>query len=431
MREDIKERIELIRMGKVPEGYRKIKHGIISEAFKMVLLGELVDFQNGINAEKEKFSFGVKIISVTDVLKEEPIFYDAIKNEIDISEEELENYEVNYGDILFQRSSENIEDAGTANVYLDEKKRATFGGFVIRGKKKTDYNPIVINEILKMQYVRKQVMKMAAGAQHINISQDSLKKIWIAIPKIAQQGYIEKMFNSYSVRKNLLEKMIDEKRKKKKYLTQILLTGNKRFSKFNSVWKKTKLSVVFTEKKEFSTKGTVLEHVSLTKEGIIPKGDRYDREHLVKSTEKEYKITRLNDICYNPANLKFGVICRNKYGDAIFSPIYVTFEVNPMYDIEFISQFVTRWDFINAVRKYEEGTVYERMAVKPEDFLKFEVTLPELEEQRAIARVLSMADKEIELLEKKLELIKQEKKAMMQLLLTGIVRVSEEKMEVD
>lgn len=431
MREDIKERIELIRMGKVPEGYGKIKHGIISEAFKMVLLGELVDFQNGINAEKEKFSSGVKIISVTDVLKEEPIFYDAIKNEIDISEEELENYEVNYGDILFQRSSENIEDAGTANVYLDEKKGATFGGFVIRGKKKTDYNPIVINEILKMQYVRKQVMKMAAGVQHINISQDSLKKIWIAIPKIAQQDYIEKMFNSYSVRKNLLEKMIDEKRKKKKYLTQILLTGNKRFSKFNSEWKKTKLSVVLTERKEFSTKGTVFEHVSLTKEGIIPKGDRYDREHLVKSTEKEYKITRLNDICYNPANLKFGVICRNKYGDAIFSPIYVTFDVNPMYDIEFISQFITRWDFINAVRKYEEGTVYERMAVKPEDFLKFEVTLPELEEQRAIARVLSMADKEIELLEKKLELIKQEKKAMMQLLLTGIVRVSEDKMEVD
>lgn len=274
MREDIKERIELIRAGKVPEGYKKIRHGIISEDFKMVLLGELVDFQNGINAEKEKFSSGVKIISVTDILKEEPIFYNTIQSEIDISEEEFENYAVNYGDILFQRSSENIEDAGTANVYLDERKKATFGGFVIRGKRKTDYNPMVLNEILKMQYVRKQIMKMAAGAQHINISQDSLKKICVAIPKIAQQDYIEKMFNSYSARKKLLEKVIDEKRKKKKYLTQILLTGKRRFSKFNSVWEKTKLSVVLAERKEFSTKGTVFEHVSLTKEGIIPKGDQ-------------------------------------------------------------------------------------------------------------------------------------------------------------
>ena len=164
------------------------------------------------------------------------------------------------------------------------------------------------------------------------------------------------------------------------------------------------------------------DHVSLTKEGIISKGDRYDRDHLVKE-DKEYKITYLNDICYNPANLKFGVISRNTYGNAIFSPIYVTFEIKKGYDIEFISQYVTRWDFINSVRKYEEGTVYERMAVKPEDFLKFEITLPDIEEQRVIANILKTADKEIVLLEKKLDLIKQEKKAIMQLLLTGIVRV--------
>ena len=82
-----------------------------------------------------------------------------------------------------------------------------------------------------------------------------------------------------------------------------------------------------------------------------------------------------------------------------------------------------RWDFINAVRKYEEGTVYERMAVKPEDFLKFEILLPELKEQIAISEVLSSADREIELLQQEIEKEKQKKKALMQLLLTGIVRV--------
>ena len=82
-----------------------------------------------------------------------------------------------------------------------------------------------------------------------------------------------------------------------------------------------------------------------------------------------------------------------------------------------------RWDFINAVRKYEEGTVYERMAVKPEDFLKFEISLPQIEEQTAIAEVLSTADREIDLLRQDIEQEKQKKKALMQLLLTGIVRV--------
>ena len=109
----------------------------------------------------------------------------------------------------------------------------------------------------------------------------------------------------------------------------------------------------------------------------------------------------------------------------MFSPIYVTFEVDKKYDEEFVSQYVTRWDFINAVRRYEEGSVYERMAVRPKEFLGFEACFPEKEEQIAIANILSKADEEIILLKSKLELVKKEQKAMMQLLLSGIVRVNE------
>ena len=119
------------------------------------------------------------------------------------------------------------------------------------------------------------------------------------------------------------------------------------------------------------------------------------------------------------------MICVNIFGDAIFSPIYVTFEVQEGVDLGFLSNYLMRWDFINAVRKYEEGTVYERMAVKPEDFLKFEIMLPSIEEQKAISKVLSLYDAEIDLLRKYLDQEKQKKKALMQLLLTGVVRVKE------
>ena len=114
----------------------------------------------------------------------------------------------------------------------------------------------------------------------------------------------------------------------------------------------------------------------------------------------------------------------NNFGDAIFSPIYVTFKVVGKVCPEFLAAYLMRWDFINAVRKYEEGTVYERMAVKPEDFLKFEMMLPPFEEQVAIAEILIVADREIELLRQDLEQEKRKKTALMQLLLTGIVRVN-------
>ena len=204
---------------------------------------------------------------------------------------------------------------------------------------------------------------------------------------------------------------------------QQLLTGKKRLKGFNGEWKKTPLKKLLKERKTYSPKGAKYPHVTLSTEGIYAKSDRYDRDHLVKDEEKEYKITHKGDICYNPANLKFGAICINKFGDAIFSPIYVTFEVGDNVSSAFLSNYLMCWDFINAVRKYEEGTVYERMAVKPEDFLKFEVTLPSYEEQVAIAEVLLVADDEIKLLRRNLEQEKRKKKALMQLLLTGIVRV--------
>ena len=121
--------------------------------------------------------------------------------------------------------------------------------------------------------------------------------------------------------------------------------------------------------------------------------------------------------------MKFGAICLNDFGNAIFSPIYVTFEVTENANLRFISSYMMRWDFINAVRKYEEGTVYERMAVKPEDLLNYEVLLPSLDEQKAIAAILTNTDKEISLIQESIEQEKQKKKALMQLLLSGIVRV--------
>ncbi len=100
--------------------------------------------------------------------------------------------------------------------------------------------------------------------------------------------------------------------------------------------------------------------------------------------------------------LKFGVISRNKYGDGIFSPIYVTFEVQKQ-NIEFIEYLVTRKDFINKARRYEEGTVYERMAVKPSDLLRLNIKLPVLAEQQKIANFLSAIDDKINLVNQQLE----------------------------
>ena len=75
---------------------------------------------------------------------------------------------------------------------------------------------------------------------------------------------------------------------------------------------------------------------------------------------------------------------------------------------------ITRWDFINKIRKFEEGTVYERMAVKPEDFLTYETAIPFLEEQQKIGDFFNDFDILIEKQSQKIDLLKQRKQGFLQ-----------------
>ena len=142
------------------------------------------------------------------------------------------------------------------------------------------------------------------------------------------------------------------------------------------------------------------------------------------STEnKKYKVTHYNDLCYNPANLKFGVICLNKYGDAIFSPIYVTFEVDEKVDVDFIGANVTRWDFINHALRFQQGTVYERMAVSPEDFLSIQCYLPSKNEQVHIASLMRVLDNRIEKQQSYVDALKKYKRGVFEAIFSRTLRL--------
>lgn len=416
MTEEIKQRIETIKAGKVPDGYKRTVVGTVPNEWENKRLSELLKFQNGVNADKEKYNSGIKMISVMDILSNSPIFYDNIRGHVDIDEKTLNNYSVTYGDILFQRSSETVEDAGKSNVYMDEENIATYSGFVIRGKKVSDYNPFYLNELLKSSKVRQQIIKYSAGSQHINVSQDSLSKVNVCFTNKHEQNRIAEILLKWDKVIELQEKLIEKLELQKKALMQKLLRPKEE-------WKPVPLKKILKERKTYSTKGQEYIHVTLSKQGICDKTDQYERDFLVTSENKGYKITKLNDLCYNPANLKFGVICLNKYGSAIFSPIYVTFEISEIYNCDFIGAVLASETFINKIRRFEEGSLYERQAVKPNDFIKDTILIPDRSVQDDIAKAILKIDKQIRLHNEKLNLLKYQQKAMQQLLLTGIVRV--------
>ena len=226
----------LIAQEQLVEHLKKYKRGVIQAVFddekrdlfgemssgKQVKLSDLMDFQNGINADASKYGRGIRYISVSDILKNNFITYDKIIGQVDIDSRALATYSVTYGDVLFQRSSETREDAGRSNVYLDTEKTATFGGFVIRGKKKGDYDPLYLKYALDSFVVRKQIMQCAAGAQHINVSQEDLCNIVVNLPTIDVQNRISKFISDIDSRIATEEKKANAQATLKKALLQQL-----------------------------------------------------------------------------------------------------------------------------------------------------------------------------------------------------------------
>ena len=184
---------------------------------------DLLSFQNGINGTPEQYGKGIKYISVGDILNNDYITYDKIAGSIDINQETLKNYSVTYGDILFQRSSEIKEDIGRTNVYLDKNHTATFGGFVIRGKKIGDYNPTFFNYLLKSPSSRQSIVRLGAGAQHYNIGQENIKTLNFYFPDEEEQQKIANLFSKIDERIQTQIKIIDDLVLQKKYIIYSLL----------------------------------------------------------------------------------------------------------------------------------------------------------------------------------------------------------------
>ena len=172
-------------------------------------LSEYLEFKNGLNPDAKRIGNGLPFISVMDVLSEGVIRYDNIRGKVDATEKEIECFGVKNGDILFQRSSETLEDVGRANVYMDDRT-AIYGGFVIRGRKIGNYDPMFFKFLLATPLARKSTCRMGAGAQHFNIGQEGLSKISLFFPHIEEQRKIASLLSLIDQRIATQNKIIED-----------------------------------------------------------------------------------------------------------------------------------------------------------------------------------------------------------------------------
>ncbi|PAE12670.1 hypothetical protein CHI02_07245 [Niallia circulans] len=216
-----------------------------SDDWKMTLLSDLMSFNNGINADKDSYGHGRKFINVLDILNNNSIKYKDIIGSVSVSQKVEETNKVEYGDLLFLRSSETREDVGKSSVYLDKDMFALFGGFVIRGKKHGDYHPYFLKLNLESPNVRNQISSKAGGSTRFNVSQSILSSIEISIPSQNEQKKIADFISHFDKKIQLQQKKIDLLKEQKKGYIQKIFNQELRFKDENgqtyNSWKECEL----------------------------------------------------------------------------------------------------------------------------------------------------------------------------------------------
>ena len=189
-----------------------------------------------------------------------------------------------------------------------------------------------------------------------------------------------------------------------------------RFAGFDDTWERRKVGELLLERNEQAPMSEEYPLMAfIANEGVAPKGERYDRSSLVTDTEnKLYKRTEFGDFIYSSNNLETGSIGLNKYGKACISPVYSIFQPTGIADSNFLGRRLVRKDFINSMVKWRQGVIYGQWRIHESDFLKIEIPVPSVEEQRQIGTFLNYLDNLITLHQSKYEKLINVKKSMLE-----------------
>lgn len=263
-----------------------------------------------------------------------------------------------------------------------------------------------------------------------NINLQVLKPLIIATPPLFEQKKIARILSAWDQAIIAKEQLLKNSKLQKKALTQQLLTGKRRLHGFQIEWQNLRLEQVFSRVTTKNTEANTNVVTISAQHGLIRQEDFFNKT-VASETLDNYFLLKQGQFAYNKSysnGYPMGAIKRlNKYEKGVVTTLYICFEVSDesICSPEFFEHYFESGLLNNGLSKVanEGGRAHGLLNVKPSDFFGLTIFIPEVDEQKAIAAVLTTADQEIQTLQAKLACLKDEKKALMQQLLTGKRRV--------
>jgi len=372
--------------------------------------------QYGIVQTGDNIVGGIPCVRVVDMTKAELNISEMITTSIEINK----NYSktiLEKGEVLFALRGEigkvaKVNDSlAGANITRGVARLSP-----ITSKITTDFLMIAIESPI----TRNDLVRRVNGSALQEIPLSQLKRIPIPLPQVAEQRKIADIVNNWNQASRLTNCLIAAKQERRTWLMQQLLTGKRRLPGFDKPWVTVHLGDVFTNRVEINC--TALPLIAITGSGGV-----VSRENLVRrdtSSEDKRKYLRIcpGDIGYNTMRMWQGV-CGLSLLEGIVSPAYTIVTPKDDVDGEFMALLFKSLPVIHLFHRHSQGLVDDTLNLKWRHFSEIKVTIPENAEQKAIGAVFRTTDRELDLLHSELNALQEQKKGLVQQLLTGKRRV--------
>ncbi|PQJ69620.1 restriction endonuclease subunit S [Polaribacter butkevichii] len=398
--------------------YKKSKIGLIPKNWDIKRVAEVTKVYDGTHATPNYVKSGVPFYSVEHISKNDFSKTKYISEEV--FHKESKRVILEKGDILMTR----IGDVGTAKL-IDWDVRASFYVSLALFKKSENFDSKYFELFINSNIFQKEInqrMIHVAFPKKINLGE--IGKCYVSLPPLKEQQKIAQILSQWDEAIETTQNLIEQLQLRKKGLTQEVLTGKKRLAGYIDKWKKISIGDVATQFTDKNKDNEDIEVLSCTKyNGLVPSLEYFGRKVYGDDLSK-YKIVPRNYFAYATNHIEEGSIgYQNIWDKGLVSPMYTVFKTDNSIDDSFFFRLLKTDRMIYSYQSNMSGSIARRGGLRWSVFETLIIKIPSYEEQVSIANFFDKVDEEIETATKKLESLKQQKKGLMQQLLTGKKRV--------